>query len=81
MQWAARAVRKTASAVSARSFPGKRFVKGFNHLEAAAPAAALAERLGYAPVSLGTLAGGGPMTQTRGDSWSPLDFQDLVTFD
>jgi predicted dinucleotide-binding enzyme len=96
----------TASAFSARSFPGARFVKGFNHLEAAklaaypdvrggrrviffasddkaalAPAAALAERLGYAPVSLGTLAEGGPMTQARGDSWSPLDFQDLVKFD
>jgi predicted dinucleotide-binding enzyme len=47
---------------------------------ALAPAAALAEQLGYAPVSLGTLAEGGPMTQGRGDSWSPLTFQDLVKF-
>ncbi len=46
-----------------------------------APAAALVEQLGYAPVSLGTLAEAGPMTEARGDSWSPLDFQDLVKFD
>jgi predicted dinucleotide-binding enzyme len=48
---------------------------------ALAPATALAEQLGYAPVSLGTLAEGGPMTQARGNSWSPLDFQDFVKFD
>lgn len=43
-------------------------------------AAALAEQLGYAPVSLGTLAEGGPLTSARNKSWSPLDFVDLVKF-
>ena len=96
----------TSSAVVARSFPGARFVKGFNHLPAAklgadpavhggrrviftagddeaalAEAAALIGRLGYAAVSLGTLAEGSVLTQARGYSWSPLDFQDLVRFD
>ncbi len=47
---------------------------------ALAPAVALAEQLGYAPVSLGTLAEGGVLTQARGDRWSPLNFQDLVKF-
>ena len=45
------------------------------------PANALLERLGYAPVSLGTLAESGPLTSARGNSWSPLDFVDLVKFD
>jgi hypothetical protein len=36
-------------------------------------------RLGYAQVSLGTLAESGPMTKARGDSWSPLGFQDSKT--
>ena len=49
--------------------------------DAFAPAAALAERLGYAPVSLGTFADSGPLTSARGTSWSPLNFQDLVKFD
>ena len=44
------------------------------------PANVLLERLGYAPVSLGTLAESGPLTSARGSSWSPLDFQDLVKF-
>lgn len=44
-------------------------------------AKALMERLGYAPVSLGSLAEGGLLTQARGNSWSPLDFVDLVRFD
>ena len=39
------------------------------------------ERLGYAPVSLGSLAEGSPLTSARGNAWSPLDFQDLVKFD
>ena len=33
-----------------------------------------------APVSLGTLAEGSPLTSARGNSWSPLNFQDLVKF-
>jgi hypothetical protein len=42
------------------------------------PVAALAERLGYAPVGLGKLAEGGALVQARGRSWAPLIFQDLV---
>jgi predicted dinucleotide-binding enzyme len=42
------------------------------------PVAALAERLGFAPVSLGKLAEGGALVQGRGKTWAPLIFQDLV---
>lgn len=42
------------------------------------PIAALAERLGFAPVPLGKLAEGGALVQARGDTWAPLIFQDLV---
>ncbi|WP_024905678.1 NADPH-dependent F420 reductase [Robbsia andropogonis] len=42
------------------------------------PVAALAERLGYAPVWLGKLAEGGALVQARGRSWAPLIFQYLV---
>ncbi len=41
----------------------------------------LMERLGFAPVSLGRLAEGAVLTQARGNGWSPLDFQDLVSFE
>jgi predicted dinucleotide-binding enzyme len=44
----------------------------------AAPVAALAERLGFAPVWLGKLAEGGALVQARGRNWAPLIFQDLV---
>lgn len=44
---------------------------------AAAPVAALAERLGFAPVWLGRLAEGGALVQARGRAWTPLIFQDL----
>jgi predicted dinucleotide-binding enzyme len=45
---------------------------------AAAPVAALAERLGFAPVNLGKLEEGGALVQAREDkSWGPLIFQDL----
>lgn len=47
---------------------------------AAASAAELAERLGFAPVKLGGLAEGGALVQARGRSWAPLIFQDLVKF-
>ena len=95
-----------ASGVSAKSYPGAHFVKGFNHLPAAKlaadpavnggrrvifvstdepgslePAKALLKQLGYAPVSLGTLAESGPLVSAREDHWSPLNFQDLVKFD
>lgn len=39
--------------------------------------AALAERLGFAPVWLGKLAEGGALVQARGHTWAPLIFQDL----
>lgn len=42
------------------------------------PVAALAERLGFAPVWLGKLAEGGALVQARGHSWASLIFQDLV---
>ncbi len=45
------------------------------------PVAALAERLGFAPVPLGKLAEGGALVQARGDTWAPLIFQDLIKFD
>jgi predicted dinucleotide-binding enzyme len=45
---------------------------------AAAPVAALAEQLGFAPVNLGKLEEGGALVQAREDkSWGPLIFQDL----
>ena len=47
---------------------------------AIAPVAALAERLGFAPVKLGGLEKGGLLVQARGSTWSPLIFQDLVSF-
>lgn len=46
--------------------------------DALPPVAALAERLGFAPVGLGRLAEGGALVQARGRSWAPLVFQDLV---
>jgi predicted dinucleotide-binding enzyme len=44
---------------------------------AAAPVAALAEQLGFAPVNLGKFEEGGALVQARGRSWAPLIFQDL----
>ncbi|MDR5836093.1 NAD(P)-binding domain-containing protein [Caballeronia sp. LZ034LL] len=48
---------------------------------AAADIAALAERLGFAPVQLGGLAEGGLLVQGLGDRWGPLIFKDLHKFD
>jgi predicted dinucleotide-binding enzyme len=48
---------------------------------AAAEIAALAERLGFAPVQLGGLSEGGLLVQARGNSWGQLIFKDLVKFD
>ena len=48
---------------------------------AAAEIAALAEELGFSPVKLGGLSEGGLLVQARGNSWGPLIFKDLVTFD
>ncbi|HWW73699.1 MAG TPA: NADPH-dependent F420 reductase [Duganella sp.] len=44
---------------------------------AAATVAALVEKLGYAPISLGKIAEGGQLVQARDQSWAPLIFQDL----
>ncbi|WP_428423457.1 NADPH-dependent F420 reductase [Pararhizobium sp.] len=41
----------------------------------------LAENLGYAPIKLGELSGGGLLVQARGKSWGHLIFKDLVKFD
>jgi len=93
------------STVVAKAFTGARFVKGFNHLPAAAlaadpnvnggsrvvflssddedavaPVAALAERLGFAPIALGSLKMGGSLVQGRGNTWGELIFKDLVKF-
>jgi 8-hydroxy-5-deazaflavin:NADPH oxidoreductase len=45
---------------------------------AAAEIAALAERLGFAPIKLGGLSEGGLLVQARGNAWGQLIFQDLV---
>ncbi len=44
---------------------------------AAATVAALAERLGFAPVNLGKIDEGGTLVQSRDRIWAPLIFQDL----
>lgn len=48
---------------------------------AAADVAALAQRLGFSPITLGGLAEGGLLVQARGNSWGQLIFKDLVKFD
>ncbi|WP_201312663.1 NAD(P)-binding domain-containing protein [Dyella sp. EPa41] len=48
---------------------------------AAADVAALAEKLGFAPVQLGGLSEGGWLVHARGRSWGHLIFKDLVKFD
>ncbi|GJI88204.1 NADPH-dependent F420 reductase [Duganella hordei] len=48
---------------------------------AAAEVAALAEKLGFAPIKLGGLAEGGLLVQARGNSWGQLIFKDLVKVD
>jgi predicted dinucleotide-binding enzyme len=45
--------------------------------DAIVPVAALARRLGFAPVKLGRLAEGGALVHARGRAWGPLIFQDL----
>ncbi|MFA1624666.1 NADPH-dependent F420 reductase [Rhizobium mongolense] len=50
-------------------------------VSAIATVAALVERLGYAPVSLGKIAEGGQLVQARDNSWAPLIFQDLFKKD
>jgi len=48
--------------------------------DAAADIAALAEKLGFAPIKLGGLSEGGLLVQARGNSWGQLIFKDLVKF-
>ncbi len=46
--------------------------------DAAAEVAALAETLGFAPITLGGLAEGGLLVHGRGNTWGRLIFKDLV---
>ena len=46
--------------------------------DATAPVAALARRLGFAPVKLGKLDEGGALVHARGRTWGQLIFQDLA---
>jgi predicted dinucleotide-binding enzyme len=48
---------------------------------AAAEIAALAEKLGFAPIQLGRLSEGGLLVHARGKNWGHLIFKDLVKFD
>jgi hypothetical protein len=48
-----------------------------NNESDAAPVAALAKQLGFAPVQLGRLDEGGALVQARGETWTQLIFQDL----
>ncbi|WP_413742857.1 NADPH-dependent F420 reductase [Sodalis sp. RH15] len=48
---------------------------------AAAEIGALAENLGFAPITLGGLSEGGLLLQARGNEWGRLIFKDLVKFD
>jgi predicted dinucleotide-binding enzyme len=43
--------------------------------------AALAEKLGFAPINLGGLSEGGLLVQARGNTWGRLIFKDLTKFD
>ncbi|WP_428663361.1 NADPH-dependent F420 reductase [Runella sp.] len=47
---------------------------------ATAEIAALADKLGFAPINLGGLSEGGLLVQARGTSWGHLIFKDLVKF-
>jgi len=48
---------------------------------AASEIAALAEKLGFAPIKLGKISEGGLLVHARGNSWGQLIFKDLVKFD
>ncbi len=48
---------------------------------AATQVAALAEKLGFAPIKLGALAEGGLLVQGGSNTWGHLIFKDLVKFD
>jgi predicted dinucleotide-binding enzyme len=48
---------------------------------AAAEIGALAENLGFSPITLGSLSEGGLLVQARGNTWGGLIFKDLAKFD
>ncbi|ANN67590.1 NADPH-dependent F420 reductase [Bordetella bronchialis] len=48
---------------------------------AASEIAALAEKLGFAPIQLGRLCEGGLLVHARGRNWGHLIFKDVVKFD
>jgi 8-hydroxy-5-deazaflavin:NADPH oxidoreductase len=48
---------------------------------ATADVGALAQKLGFAPIKLGSLSEGGMLVQARGNTWGQLIFKDLVKFD
>lgn len=49
--------------------------------QAAGDVAALAERLGFAPIQIGGLSEGGLLVQARGKTWGRLIFKDLIKLD
>jgi len=48
---------------------------------AASRVSALAEALGFAPITLGGLSDGGLLVQARGNRWGALIFKDVVKYD
>jgi predicted dinucleotide-binding enzyme len=48
---------------------------------AAAQVGALAENLGFSPITLGGLSEGGLLVQARGNTWGQLIFKDLIKAD
>ena len=49
--------------------------------DAAVEIGALAEKLGFAHIQLGSLSEGGLLVHARGKSWGHLIFKDLIAFD
>ncbi|MCJ2071671.1 NADPH-dependent F420 reductase [Methylobacterium sp. J-030] len=49
--------------------------------DAATEVGELTERLGFAPIKLGSLSEGGLLVQARGPTWGRLIFKDLVSFE
>src|SRR6185312_12046191 len=66
-----------SSAFAARSFPGARFVKGFNHLLARTLTTDPNVQGGHRVVFLSGDDEAGTLVQARGRVWGPLIFQDL----
>ncbi|MFP3546818.1 NADPH-dependent F420 reductase [Rhizobium sp. SIMBA_035] len=49
--------------------------------QASQDVAALAQRLGFAPIQIGGLSEGGLLVQARGKTWGRLIFKDLINLD